>query len=169
MPDPAPIVGAAAAVAAASFSGITLYLSGRREHRTWRRDAVVEAMVQFIDASYSRFSERAFDARRAGDNIDKYRQRAGEAVRTQNAALTRLRLLASNEIVERAEQVQRADERVAEWFDRTETDDAQSWDALNGARQRARQAFLSSYRTQFGLGHAKEIVSNRTRSRGQPS
>lgn len=163
MADPAAVIGAVAAAVAAALSGGTLYLSGRREQKAWRRDAVIEAMIAFLDASYGRYSERAFDAQVAGEDVERYRRRADESLRAQNSALTRLRLLASNDVVAAAELVQQADSRVTAWFDAP--DAARAWDDVNGPRQRARQAFLSAYRDEFGLGRAKDIVSSRTRPR----
>lgn len=45
------IVGAATALVAAAFSGITLYLTGRRETSQWLRDSVLDALTHFLDAS----------------------------------------------------------------------------------------------------------------------
>src|SRR3954452_21205990 len=108
--DTAAIVAAGGAIAAAALSALTLYVTGKREQTKWRRDAVIESIVEFTSGSYGRFSERAFNARRARESIERYVQRADDGLRRQNAALTRLRLLASNEVVARAEAVQREDE-----------------------------------------------------------
>ena len=80
MTDPAAVVAAVGAVGAAALSAVTLYLTGKREQKTWRRDAVVEAMVQFMDGSFSRYSERAFDTRRAGESVDRYMRRADDGL-----------------------------------------------------------------------------------------
>ena len=160
MADPAAIIAAVAAAGAAALSAVTLYLTGKREQTNWRRDAVIESIVEFSGGSYSRFSERAFNARRAGDSFERYVRRADDGLRRQNAALTRLRLLASNEVVARAEAVQREDEVVTAWFRDVRNDTTVSWEMLNAARQNVRQSFLSAYRQAFGFGEAKNIVSN---------
>jgi hypothetical protein len=164
--DPAAVIAAIAAGAAAALSAFTLYLNGKREQKTWRRDAVVEAMVQFMEGSFGRYSERAFNTRRAGEPVERYEHRADDGLRRQNAALIRLRLLASNNIVSKAEAVQRADETVTSWFKHSDEDPTQTWGTLNGPRQNARQALLSAYRSEFDLGQAKEIISNRSRPQG---
>jgi hypothetical protein len=110
-----------------------------------------------------RYSERAFDERRAGHSTDRYTVRADDGLRRQNDALTRLRLLASNDVVACAEAVQREDEAVMAWFSDPQADPTEAWDMLNASRQNARQAFLSAYRRAFGLGKAKAIISSRSK------
>jgi uncharacterized membrane protein YdjX (TVP38/TMEM64 family) len=50
----APVVAAVAGFTAASLSGLTLYVAGRRETRKWLRETLVDALTQFLDASFER-------------------------------------------------------------------------------------------------------------------
>jgi hypothetical protein len=57
---------AVAALAAAVFSGMSLYLAGKREERRWRGDALVSAYQRFIELSFERslLAVHGFDTRR---------------------------------------------------------------------------------------------------------
>lgn len=49
----ADFVTAGAAGIAALLSGINLYVSGRREEHRWNREALIEAFVTFLGASFT--------------------------------------------------------------------------------------------------------------------
>lgn len=50
--DTGSLVSAIAAIAAALFAGVNLWISGRREHGQWARQALVESLVEFMNASF---------------------------------------------------------------------------------------------------------------------
>lgn len=47
------LIAAVAATVAAVLAGISLWLSGSRDERRWRRDALLDTVVQFLDASFA--------------------------------------------------------------------------------------------------------------------
>ena len=49
----ADVLTAGAASVAALLSGVNLYVSGRREEQRWNREALIEAFVTFVGASFS--------------------------------------------------------------------------------------------------------------------
>jgi hypothetical protein len=48
----ADVLTAGAASVAALLSGVNLYVSGRREEQRWNREALIEAFVTFVGASF---------------------------------------------------------------------------------------------------------------------
>jgi hypothetical protein len=46
------LISAIAAIAAAVFAGVNLWITGRREHSQWARQALVESLVEFMNASF---------------------------------------------------------------------------------------------------------------------
>jgi hypothetical protein len=49
----ADVLTAGAASVAALLSGVNLYVSGRREEQRWNREALIEAFVTFVGASFA--------------------------------------------------------------------------------------------------------------------
>ena len=49
--DVGSLISAIAAIAAAVFAGVNLWISGRRVHSQWARQALVESLVEFMNAS----------------------------------------------------------------------------------------------------------------------
>jgi hypothetical protein len=165
--DSAAIVGAVAACAAAALSGGTLWITGHREERKWRRDAVVETTCQFLDASYRRIhSSTARAAWRNGD-LQADLERKKEAYDAQRSALTRLRLLAPTPVVAEAEKVLVADGAACDAIfgpdsvgsGQKDLPRLEQWERLQEERRIARQGFLDAFRTAAGLGAAKTLAS----------
>src|SRR5262249_3590095 len=52
------VLSAIAATIAAVLAGFTLYLSGRREHRQWLRNSLVDSYVNYLAASFERAGGR---------------------------------------------------------------------------------------------------------------
>ncbi len=150
--------------AAAALAAIIIYfLTTRRENQRWRRDALLEAMVGFLDGSFSRYSERAFNASLAAgadpaisEKMETYRGRAADGTRRQNSSLTRIRLLAPAPIIHEAEKVIEEDQRIQQWFDDPSQGDS-TWSALNGPRQPQRLELINAYRKKFGLGDTRHL------------
>ncbi|MCX4093612.1 hypothetical protein [Nocardia sp. alder85J] len=91
------ILSAVAASMAAVLSSATLYLSGRRDHRRWLREALIEAYVDFLGASFATGGPKARSL--STDDTDpealaRTKNDSDEAHRLQTERLTRLRLIA---------------------------------------------------------------------------
>lgn len=149
------IAGAATALVAAALSGITLYLTGRRETRQWLRDSALDALTQFLDASFARPSRSVYEARQAlgaGGNVDEFRERSRIAHSDQNDALTKLRFLANDQVVRAAEALHLADDAVAEAVLGTgPIPDPQDWAALRSKQKVAREELIVQARRLLGL------------------
>jgi hypothetical protein len=115
-------VAAVAALGAAVFSGLTLLITGRRETRKWLRESLLEAQVEFLDASF-RYPARQLHAL-IGDlpsdavvsqtmDLSSYWADYKTAHEAQNDALTRLRLLAGDAVVRAAENLHDIDEHIS--------------------------------------------------------
>jgi hypothetical protein len=106
--DISSVLSAVAATLAASLAGVNLVVSGRREHGRWAREALIEAFMEFMAASFvtGRACRVVLALRRSEPSsveIPETRKRAEAAHDTQRATMTRLRLLASAEVVAAAE------------------------------------------------------------------
>jgi hypothetical protein len=106
MEDAVDVVGAVTAAAAglaALLAGVNLYVSGRREIDKWTREALVEALVVFLDASFKQSGPCASFASLSSP------AEGGQHLRTaviathdlQTDTLTRLRLLAPSALSRR--------------------------------------------------------------------
>jgi hypothetical protein len=88
-------------LAAAVFSGISLYVAGKREERRWRRDSLLEAYQRFIELSFDRslVAVQGIDTRRADApsrtrgtfNLDELRTRQEQLHTEYDSLITRLR------------------------------------------------------------------------------
>ncbi|MGY1751550.1 hypothetical protein [Blastococcus sp. SYSU D01042] len=117
------IAGAVIAFLSAVVSGLTVYLTGRRETRKWLRESLLEAQVQFLDASFDHPSHELYDylaefpaAWAVGEEIDvtRYVAQYGKAHESQNDALTRIRLLADESAVRAAEELHWVDKEMTQ-------------------------------------------------------
>lgn len=103
----ATILSAVAAALAAVFAGLNLYLSGRREHVHWARDALVDTFVDFLTASYDhkfacrRLLRAAREPGTAGVSPALLEQ-AQQAHDQMMRCVSRLRMLTTEEVVEAA-------------------------------------------------------------------
>jgi hypothetical protein len=137
---------------AAVLSGPTLVVTSRRDERRWRREAIIDTLVIFLDASFVRGTRGTVPA-----DIAKRRRASVEAHDRQLDALTRLRLLAPNKVVVAAEQLHQADHEV---HDRAFADQQLSEHQLTPVREaqaRARNNLLDASRTALGLGPAQTV------------
>jgi hypothetical protein len=86
------------------LAGINLYVTGRREHNNWAREALVDTLVSFLDANF-----RAKDAvRSAAENsgrVEIRKQEADAAEAEMRTAQTRLRLLAPPDVIDAAQEL----------------------------------------------------------------
>ncbi|MGW2722376.1 hypothetical protein [Streptomyces sp. NPDC001492] len=98
-----------AALTSAATLVVTTYVGGRRDHHRWVRDALTDAFVAFLSASWKHSDlakEAASDGGAAEDMAAQYRE-----MRNQ---LTRLRLLATNDVLRAGEELLRLQRAVQE-------------------------------------------------------
>jgi hypothetical protein len=142
----------AAAVAAAILSGVSLFLSGRREDRRWKREVLVDTMVSLFDASFNSLDTATLDAREAGEDLEWHRDRCLSAHAVELQALTRLRFLAKPEVVERAFELHNIEDELYEAvFKKDVHVDAAQWHELLDRRRVARTNLFNASRRNLGL------------------
>lgn len=163
----AQVLTAAAASLAAVFSGLTLYFGGVREERRWRREVLVDTVVQYLDASFFTPGFIYWDSRRRGTLASDDRDRAIRTHADALTALTRLRVLASPDIVACAEKLHVADAHVYEMvvLEEGSLPDSTEWGKLEDLRMERRLDLLNAVREEFGLGRTKEIDPGLSRTR----
>lgn len=160
------IVAAVAASLAAVLSGLGLWLGGRREERRWRRDAIVDTLVQFLDSSFASPGDVLMRKRRAGELSDDDRQLAAQAHMAGISALTRLRVIAGTSVVEEAELLHMADDTGSDMvLLHAEPPDEIVWSRIVEERRQRRNRLLNASRKELGLGPAKQIHPGRARTR----
>lgn len=100
------ILSAIAATIAAALAGLTLYVTGRRDHLHWIRESLVDSYEKYLTASFEAPAHRGRQARLCGiegQDLDEYRTQAAEAHHRQTDALTKLRMIAPATVVAAAE------------------------------------------------------------------
>jgi hypothetical protein len=145
-----------AAVAAALLSGISLFLSGRREDKRWKREVLQETMVSLFDASFGSLDQSDLEARKAGDDLDWHKERALDAHAAQLRALTRLRFLARPKVVARAFELHHIEDNLYSTLFNKPLDMAE-WARLTEKRRVARNKLFNACRRNLGLWRALPI------------
>lgn len=98
-------LSAVAATVAAIFAGFNLYLTGRRELGKWRRESVVDAFVEFLNASFAcKDACKSFcnEYRHGGMTEEKratFVETSEALLAAMRSQLTKLRLLAPPAVV----------------------------------------------------------------------
>lgn len=157
------ILSAVAATIAAALAGLTLYVSGRREHLHWIRESLVNSYEDYLTASFDAPGQRGLQARIQGDDgkLEEYRGQAADAHRRQTDALTRLRMIAPSSVVTAAEVLHEADHAVVDAaLDGFAAPDEDTWARLRTMQWQARSAFVDQVRRSLGLGQAAPISHN---------
>lgn len=150
-PAIAPLIAAVAASMAAAFSLVTLWVSGRREQRKWRRDTLVEALVDFVSGSFAGGGQRVLQARLDGESLEPHRVKTKEAHSRQTEALTRLRLLAPWAVIVAAERLHEADHAVQDRvLGESEVPADAEWTHLRHEQALARTELLNAARRALG-------------------
>lgn len=153
------LVAALAATIAAILSGIALWLGGAREERKWRRDELVDTFVRFLDASFASPGSEFLDRLRKSTLTDQDRKAVGQVHKSALTALTRLRVLASTELVKSAEELHLADDYgYAILWGYADLPDKETWDSHQTARRKRLLAMLTAARDELDLGEA--VVPN---------
>src|SRR5580704_7613923 len=162
------ILGAMAATIAAVFSGLTLYVSGRREHRRWMRDSLVDTYVKFLGASFEGTAQgKAENVRLQADNaevINDYRTQIAGIHDLQTAMLIKLRMIAPSSVVKAAENLHEADHVVTQAALESVDVAGDSWGTLRSQQRAARTIFVDQGIRSLGLGQGAPIAH----SHGQP-
>jgi hypothetical protein len=154
--DLASIVSAGTAALAAGFGGANLYVSGRRDHRRWAREALVDLFVSYLDASFS--IEHAFvppsPSHLHQGELETAEQRLSivrQAHDLQMNALTKLRILTSKRVIELAVALHEAGHRVTDLHLAVPAESSSDIDAAHDDLWAARDAFVSSCQRALGL------------------
>jgi hypothetical protein len=158
--------GAAAALAAALFSGVSLYLSGKREERRWRRDVLLSAYQRMIELSFDRSlrAVKGIDTRQGIESfvLNELREEEYALHLEYDSMLTRVRLLAAANVVAAAEKLHLYDNELVELAD-LKTDqkpsetDVSAFEGKREQNRRAKQHMLSAARATLGLDPAAPI------------
>jgi hypothetical protein len=145
-----------AAALAAVFAGLNLYISGRRQHRQWARQALVESLVEYMNASFdvSRACSRISRLRSDGAGLSDL-QALGEAAedafhKVQLPIMTRLRLLCPPEVADSAQVLHAQDHvRLALAFKELASEDL--FKDAKEARRKARISMINEARAALSL------------------
>jgi hypothetical protein len=155
------ILSAIAATIAAVLAGLTLYLSGRRQHRQWIRDTLIDSYVGFLTASFESGGRKVLEVRLRGEQIasvDEYRRHASDAHDRQTDVLTRLRMIAPSNVVEAAEALHEVDHAVVNTaVASSAVPDDGIWKQLRQSQWSAQSAFVGQARHSLGLGPSAPI------------
>nr|BFE63791.1 hypothetical protein GCM10020063_083170 [Dactylosporangium thailandense] len=156
----AAVISAVAASIAAVLTAVNLYITGRRDHTKWAREALVEVMVAFVDASFE-----GKDAVKHGIRDGKpdawppapdaqCRTDALAAKQQMGVMQSRLRLLATPEVVDAAQVLRAAS---AEYVKLLDADHAVAVEQDAGQRSRLwtlRQDFMNESKRALTLPRA---------------
>lgn len=100
----------------------------------WRREALVDTVVAFLDASFEAPGELSLGRFRAGAYRELDEARHREAHQRMLRALTRLRVIVSADLVAAAERIHEADFARAQMFLASELSEGE-WPRLGRARK----------------------------------
>ena len=148
----ASLLSAAAASLAAALAGINLYVLGRRERHRWLRETLVDEYATYLNASFSATHEAREYAKSSSEASDSENRAAvdrqiQELHSQQMDTLTRLRLLATADVVYAAGQVHAADHAVIDLLSSSDSSPTASY--LQDTRENAyarREDFIRAAR-----------------------
>jgi hypothetical protein len=150
---------AGAAVLAAALAGINLYITGRRELHKWTRDALVEALVVFLDSSIKQgglcMAAVSWDSLPEVER-DRIRRDIITMHDLQTETLARLRLLAPSRVVAAAQALHQVGHELMSACLPIPSRTAEV-NAIALALQHARQQFLESARSTLRLADTAVI------------
>ncbi|MEV0539260.1 hypothetical protein [Nocardia salmonicida] len=148
------VLSAVAATLAAVLSCGTLYVTGRREQQRWLRESLIEAYVEYLEASFAGRPAKTLEARLENDEtgISGQRENSETARRRAMASLTRLRLIAPRKVIEAAENLHLADvEAMAVAFKGPLPPD-ETWHAARKHQLACRDTFIDAVRRSLRTG-----------------
>jgi hypothetical protein len=144
------ILSAVAATIAAVLAAITLHVTGRREHRRWLRESLVESYLNYLNASFDAPGSSALTVRQPAA-LAKCRREAAEAHDRQLATLTRLRVIAPQGVVKAAEALHEADHAVTVLALKEDATADDAWNQSRDEQWSARSTFVDQARRSLGL------------------
>jgi hypothetical protein len=147
-------VTAGAAVLAATLAAVNLYITGRREVHKWTREALVEALVLFLDTSIRQGGICAAVVTRNSfpdPERDSLRRDAIAVHDLQTETLTRLRLLAPSRVVAAAHALHEAGHELMSVCFATPSQSPETNARAQALVQHTRQQFLESARSTLRL------------------
>ncbi|WP_426513003.1 hypothetical protein ACPPVO_21550 [Dactylosporangium sp. McL0621] len=119
----AAVISAIAASIAAILTAVNLYITGRRDHTKWAREALVEVMVTFVDASFEGKDAVKYGIRDGKPNAwppapDAQCRIDAQAAKSQMRTMqSRLRLLSTPEILDAAQILREANAEYVKLLD----------------------------------------------------
>lgn len=152
------LLAAISATVAAVLAAVSLGLSTAREERKWRRESLVDTVVAFLDAGFDAPGELSMGKFRAGAYGKRDEEEHRRAHQRMLRALTRLRVLASAEVVSAAERVHSCDLARIQMLAMRQVP-AEDWKRLGDMRNVARKELLASARRAMGLKPSAQINS----------
>ena len=154
------ILSAVAATLAAVLSCGTLYVTGRREHRRWLRESLVEAYVEYLEASFAGRAARTLEFRLAGSDqgIEELQVNSEAARRRAMASLTRLRLIAPHEVIDAAERLHLADADAMDVAFNGPVPPDPAWSLARQRQQECRDRFIGEVRKSLRVGKQARII-----------
>ena len=162
------LLAAVAASVAAVLSGVSLWAGGRREETKWRRGAIIDTLVLFLDSSFASPGDVLMRKRLGGALTDADRANSDHAHSSGISALTRLRVIAGTAVVSCAEQLHMADDTGSDMVFSDEDPPSEiEWDRIVVERRELRYQLLEAARKELGLGPAQKIHPGRARSSEQ--
>lgn len=152
------------AALAAALSATNLLVTTRRDEKRWRRDSLVDTIVQFTDGSFKLPGNRAYRLLLAGGDLTEVRRSAAQGFAECETALTRLRILAPNKLVEKAEELHGLDDWITEQLLSSDVPPSRDeWIRIADKRMLARTALLDAARDGLGLKPARPFQPTRHR------
>lgn len=152
------LIAAVAATIAAILGAVSLWLSGNREERKWRRDELVGTVVAFLDSSFAAPGEYSLEKFQRGHYLPSDAQNHEQKHQEMLSALTRLRVLAPPNMIRSAETIHACDnERRMMLSNSVNQLDVEQWHDAGKMRNAARLRFLSEARKTLKLGPAIDV------------
>jgi hypothetical protein len=172
----AALVAAGAALVAAILSGFTLYASGRREERRWRREELIDAYEAFITISFTRtlLAVQTMQAHASGERVPvgELQKKQDELHDKHDGLLTRLRLLGRADVVQAAEALHMSDHSLVDPAMKVRAPiSEEEWQRFEENRDRNRQSkdqMFTAARKTIGLHSAVPLGENTWGPRSLP-
>jgi hypothetical protein len=146
----------AAAALAALLSGTSLFLTGRREDKRWKREVLRETMESLFDSSFNSHVETALADPPSLQDLDWYKDRALDAHAVQMDALTRLRFLAKPKVLRSAFDLHTIEDKLYSAVFHKNVSPADLV-LLKACHQEARTNLFNACRRDLGLRRTDEV------------
>ena len=108
------VFAVAISVGSLALSALNARITVRQAERSWARESSVEALVDFMQASYSGAIRKIYAARQQGQPFEALVVLRDSSYTMKLTCLTRLKLISSGEIVGLAKQLHQMEEQLHE-------------------------------------------------------